>query len=58
MAETETNPQEQTLGQDVRNIIGGVLTIAAIVVPVLLIRKLVKTIEESKSFQSLENALM
>lgn len=51
-------PGEETLSQDIRNIIGGVATIVIIVVPILLIRKLVKTVEQSKGFQSIENALM
>ena len=53
----DTRQGEETLGQDVRNIIGGVVTLVAIIVPVLLIRKIVKSIEDGKTFQSLTDTL-
>lgn len=48
---------DQPLSEDVKMIIGGVATIVLIVVPVILIRKLVKTVEESKAFKSVEQVL-
>ena len=48
---------EETLTEDVKKIIGGVATIVLIVVPVILIRKLVRKIEESEPFKAVENTL-
>ena len=53
----ETGEFDQTLGQDVRQIIGGVLGITLIVVPIILIRKLVKALEESDTFGSISRTL-
>lgn len=52
--ETET---ESTLAQDIRNIVGGVVGIALVIIPVILIRKLVKTIENADSFKAIERNL-
>ena len=51
------SPEDATLLENLRMIVGGVATLVAIVVPVILIRKLAKTIEESDRFKSLQNAL-
>ena len=48
---------EETLTEDVKKIIGGVATIALIVVPIILIRKLVRTIEQSEPFKAVESKL-
>ena len=53
----ETGEFDQTLGQDVRQIIGGILGITLIVVPIILIRKLVKALEESDTFGSISRTL-
>ena len=53
----ETGEFDQTLGQDVRQIIGGVLGITLIVVPIILIRRLVKALEESDTFGSISRTL-
>lgn len=61
MAENITNEQtleEQPLSEDIKMIIGGVATLVLILVPVILIRKLVRTVEESKTFKGVEQALM
>ena len=55
--QTETTEFEQTLGQDVRQIVGGILGVALIVVPIILIRKLVKSLEESDTFESISRTL-
>ncbi|MDO4537318.1 MAG: hypothetical protein Q4B54_04085 [Coriobacteriales bacterium] len=41
----------------VRMIVGGVVQIVIIVVPFILIRKLVKSAENSKTFQTVNNVL-
>ena len=51
------NPGEESLGEDVRNIISGVLTITLIVVPIILIRKLVKSLEQSEGFQAINDVM-
>jgi len=55
----QTPPEdlEPTLGQDIRQIVGGFVGLALIVVPILLIRKLVKSLEGSDTFEKLSNAL-
>ena len=60
MANIEVNDltaDEETLTDDVKKIIGGVATIVLIVVPFILIRKLVKKIEQSEPFKAVENKL-
>ena len=42
--------EEDTLINDVKKIVGGVATIVLIVVPIIMIRKLVKKIENSDSY--------
>ena len=49
--------EEDTLINDVKKIVGGVATIVLIVVPIIMIRKLVKKIENSDSYKSVENRL-
>ncbi len=49
---------EDTLANDVKKIVGGVATIVLIVVPIILIRKLVKKIENSDPYKSVESHLM
>ena len=51
------NAGEESLGEDVRNIISGVLTITLIVVPLILSRKLVKSLEQSEGFQNLNDVI-
>ena len=55
--EDQTPEAEQTLGQDVRQIIGGVVGLALVIVPIILIRKLAKTLEESNAFEKITRAL-
>lgn len=50
-------PEEPTLTEDIKMIIGGVATIVLIVVPIVLVRKLIRTIEESDTFKSVERTL-
>ena len=50
-------PEDASLLDNVRMIVGGVATLVALAVPIILIRKLVKTIEHSDKFKSIENAL-
>ena len=60
MANIEVNDltaDEETLTDDVKKIIGGVATIVLIVVPFILIRKLVKKIEQSEPFKAVESKL-
>ncbi len=60
MSENKTVEQainEDSLGDNVKQIIGGVVTIVAIVVPVILIRKLIRTLEESDTFKTVEKHL-
>ena len=49
---------EEPLSQNIKNIIGGVATLVALVVPIILIRKLVRKAEESKAFKAVENTLL
>lgn len=48
---------EETLGEDILKIVNGVATLVLIVVPVLLVRKLIKSIEEGDTFKAIENTL-
>jgi hypothetical protein len=57
MAENESSPVDEPLSENIKQIVGGVATLVLIVVPVLLIRKLVKRIEEGKTFKSIEQTL-
>ncbi|MBR3158166.1 MAG: hypothetical protein IKG18_05695 [Atopobiaceae bacterium] len=50
-------PEDESLLDNVRKIVGGVATLVALIVPVLIIRKLVKTIEQSDKYKAVENAL-
>ena len=50
-------PEDASLTENLRMIVGGVATLVALVVPVILIRKLAKTIEQSDRYKTLENAL-
>ncbi len=50
-------PEDESLLENVRKIIGGVATLVALAVPILIIRKLVKTIEQSDKYKKIENAL-
>lgn len=49
--------EEQTLTEDIKMIVGGVATIVLIVVPIILVRKLIRTIEESNTFKTVERTL-
>ncbi|MDO4806336.1 MAG: hypothetical protein Q4A07_03720 [Coriobacteriales bacterium] len=61
MAEENTTnqdaPGEETLGEDILMIVNGVVTLVLIVVPVLLVRKLIKSIEEGETFKKIERTL-
>ena len=50
-------PEDLPLGENIRMIVGGVATLVAVIVPVILIRRLVKTIENSDRFKTLEQHL-
>ena len=50
-------PEDESLLDNVRKIVGGVATLVALIVPGLIIRKLVKTIEQSDQYKAVENAL-
>lgn len=51
------DPGEETLGEDIRNIVSGLLQITLIVVPIVLIHKLVKSLEGSDGFKALDDLL-
>ena len=55
---TAIDPEDLSLSENIRMIVGGVATIVAIVVPVILIRKLVRRIEEGDTFKSIERHLL
>ena len=55
--EDQVLESEQTLGQDVRQIVGGVVGLALIIVPIILIRKLARSIEGSNAFEGIVRAL-
>lgn len=57
MEDTQQIPESESLGDDIRKIVGGVVGLALVIVPVLLIRKLVRTIEQSEGFKTIENHL-
>lgn len=57
MAENEQTVGEETLTEDIKMIVGGVATIVLIVVPIVLIRRLIKVIEESDTFKSIEQGI-
>lgn len=57
MEDNDILQSEATLTEDVRNIVGGVLGLVLVIVPVLLIRKLVKSIEGSEAFGNVTNKL-
>lgn len=57
MEDTQQVPESESLGDDIRKIVGGVVGLALVIVPVLLIRKLVRTIEQSEGFKTIENHL-
>ncbi|MBO7674967.1 MAG: hypothetical protein J6S63_08155 [Atopobiaceae bacterium] len=57
MADNETSPVDEPLSENLRQIVGGVATLVLIVVPVLLVRKLIKSIEEGKTFKAIERTL-
>lgn len=50
-------PEDAPLLENVRMFIGGVATLVALALPIILIRKLAKTIEQSDKFKSIQNAL-
>ena len=49
--------EEQTLMEDIKMFLGGVATLTMIIVPIILIRKLTKTIEEGDLFKRIEEKL-
>ncbi|MEE1158484.1 MAG: hypothetical protein UHS51_03595 [Atopobiaceae bacterium] len=53
----ETIAEESTLTDDVKKIVGGVATIALIVIPIVLIHRLIRTLENGSTFKSIERAL-
>jgi hypothetical protein len=53
----ETIAEESTLTDDVKIIVGGVATIALIVIPIVLIHRLIRTLENGSTFKSIERAL-
>jgi hypothetical protein len=55
--EDQALESEQTLGQDVRQIVGGVVGLALIIVPIILIRKLARTVETSNAFEGIARVL-
>ena len=57
MEDTQQIPESESLGDDIRKIVGGVVGLALVIVPVLLIRKLVRTIEQSEGFKTIEDHL-
>ena len=57
MDEETIAPEDESLLDNVRKIVGGVATLVALIVPVLIIRKLVKKIEQSDKYKAVENAL-
>ena len=57
MEDTQQIPESESLGDDIRKIVGGVVGLVLVIVPVLLIRKLVRTIEQSDGFKTIENHL-
>ena len=57
MEDTQQVPESESLGDDIRKIVGGVVGLVLVIVPVLLIRKLVRTIEQSEGFKTIENHL-
>ena len=57
MEHNNVAPEDAPLLENVRMIIGGVATLVALAVPIILIRKLAKTIEQSDKFKSIQNAL-
>jgi hypothetical protein len=57
MEDTQQVPESESLGDDIRKIVGGVVGLVLVIVPVLLIRKLVRTIEQSDGFKTIENHL-
>ncbi len=57
MEDTQQIPESESLGDDIRKIVGGVVGLALVIVPVILIRKLVRTIEQSEGFKTIENHL-
>lgn len=50
-------PEDESLAENIKKIVGGVATIVIIVVPFILIRKLVRVIEEGDAFKSIEKHL-
>ena len=57
VTENQVLESEQTLGQDVRQIVGGVVGLVLIIVPIILIRKLAKTVEKSNAFEGIARVL-
>jgi hypothetical protein len=57
MEDTQQVPESESLGDDIRKIVGGVVGLVLVIVPVLLIRKLVRTIEQSDGFKTIEDNL-
>ncbi|MBR3317600.1 MAG: hypothetical protein IKG21_07280 [Atopobiaceae bacterium] len=57
MHENTRSPEDMSLAENVRMIVGGVATIVALVVPIILIRRIVKTIENSDKFKQFEKHL-
>lgn len=57
MANDERSAVDEPLLDNIKQIVGGVATIALIVVPIVLIRRLIRTIEESQSFKNVESGI-
>jgi hypothetical protein len=57
MEDNQQIPESESLGDDIRKIVGGVVGLVLVIVPVLLIRKLVRTIEQSDGFKTIEDHL-
>lgn len=57
MTENEQLPSEEPLSEDIKMIIGGIAGLVLIVVPVILVRKIVRTVEENDLFKTFERKL-
>lgn len=57
MDNEQTLEEEETLTDDIKKIIGGVATIVLLVVPIVLVRKLIRTIEEGSAYKTIERTL-
>lgn len=57
VTENEQLPSEEPLSEDIKMIIGGIAGLVLIVVPVILVRKIVRTVEENDLFKTFERKL-